>query len=410
MRILLLSLYFAPDIAANAVIMSELAEELSNSGHEITVITSMPHYAQNVMDLDYQGKLIKREQLGSISIFRTYIYTSSEKTRFIVRFLNYVSFNILSTLVGIFIKRHDVILAPSPPLTIGLSAFIIGLLRRTPYIYNVQDIYPDVVVKLGILRNPIGIAISKTLERFVYRYARKVTVLTEGFRMNLIEKDVPDNKIKTIPNFVDTDFIRPISRKNGFTASLGLENKFVVLYAGNLGHSHDVDTVIDSARNLISQNEMVFLIVGNGSRKPYLEQRVKELDLPNIIFIPFQDRGKVPEIYASADISLVPLKKRIAIDSVPSKAYTIMASGRPIVASIDPESDIWDLIENSNCGICVPPEDPVAMTNAIITLYNNPKLRKEYGENGRLYVNKNYTRKIVGKMYDNLLTEVATSK
>lgn len=406
MRILLLTLYFEPDVAANAVIMTELSQELVRNGHEVTVITSMPHYAGNVLQDEYKSKLIHQEQKGSIKIIRTFLYTSSNKKSFVVRFLNYISFNLISTLVGLLVRKHDVILAPSPPLTVGLSAFIIGLIRRTPYIYNVQDIYPEVVIKLGILKNPLGIAFSKWLELHVYKHAAKVTVLSEGFKQNLLKKEVREKKVVVIPNFVDTDFIKPESKLNGFRSSLELEERFIVLYAGNLGHSQDINTVIESARSLTSHNDIVFLIVGNGSRKPYMEHKTEELGLPNIIFLPFQDREKVPEVYASADVSLVPLKKSIAMDSVPSKAFTIMASGRPIVATIDPESDMWDLIEKSNCGICVPPEDVVGMTNAILSLYSNPELRQKLGENGRQLVETNYTRIIVGKMYNNLLEGV----
>lgn len=409
MKILLLTLYFAPDVGANAVIMTELAEELAKAGHDLTIITSMPHYSNHVVDKEYRGRLFIRDEHKGIRVIRTYLYTSPDKMRFIVRFLNYISFNLLSTLAGIFVPKHDVILSASPPLTVGLSAFIIGFLKRTPYVYNVQDIYPDVVVKLKILTNSLGITISRWLERFVYRYARYITVLSDGFKENLLGKGVPERKIRVIPNFVDIDFIKPMPDENGFRKDLDLEECFLILYAGNLGHSQDLDTVLECAGLLSEKQEIRFLIVGNGSRKPYLEEKSDRLGLSKVIFLPFQPWEKVPQLYAAADLSLIPLKKEIALYSVPSKAYTIMASSRPIVASAESGSDIWHLIREADCGLCLNPEDPQSMAESILALHADPSLRERLGANGRRYVAGHFTRQVAGKKYHQLLSSIIES-
>jgi len=406
MRILLLTLYFDPDVGANAVIMTELVEELVAHGNKVTVVTAFPHYAGNVVSSKYKGKIIMKEQLGGIDVIRTYLYTSPMKDRFWVRFLNYVSFNLLSTLAGIFSGPQDIIFAPSPPLTIGLSAFIIAIFKRIPYIYNVQDINPDVLIKLGILKNPIGIAFSRWLELFVYSQAHHITVLSKGFRKNLRNKMVPPGKLTIIPNFIDIDFIRPLERENSFRDKFGLTDKFVILYAGNLGHSQDLENVLECASKVKDRGDIQFVIVGNGSCKPLLQETAKQLTVDNVLFIPFQPRQDVPQIYASADISLITLKKGISMDSVPSKAYTIMASGRPIVAAVDTGSDAWNLINDANCGICVPPESPDAFLTTIIELYVNIELREELSRNGRTYVEKHYTRDIVGSQYHQLFKKL----
>lgn len=407
MRILLLTLYFAPDAAANAVIMTELAEELSALGHQVTVVTAFPHYAGNVIDHRYRGRLIQLDQYKGIRVIRTYLYTSPHKQRFVVRFLNYVSFNLLCTLAGLFAGPHDIILAPSPPLTIGLSAYIISRAKRIPYIYNVQDIYPDVVVKLGILRNPCVITLSRRLECFVYAHARHITVISDGFRANLLRKGVPPQKLTVIPNFVDVDFIRPLPRDNGFRHRFGLDGHFVVLYAGNLGHSQSLEDVLECAALMEDRDDISFVIVGNGSRKPYLETRAHEMGLANVHFIPFQPREDVPDIYAAADVSLVPLRQGIAMDSVPSKLYTIMASGRPVIAAVDPGSDTWEFVQQAQCGLCIPTEDPQALAEAIRALYADPALRERLGRNGREHVVQHYTRQAVGRQYHDLLTSLA---
>jgi colanic acid biosynthesis glycosyl transferase WcaI len=406
MNLLLLSLYYEPDVGANAVIITQLVEELASFGHSVTVVTGFPHYADNRLGKDYRGKLFTTEKIDNIRVIRTYLYTSPEKSKFLVRFLNYVSFNILSTLAGIFSGPQDIILAPSPPLTIGLSAAIIGLIKRIPYVYNVQDINPDVLVKLGILKNRLFIQFSKWLEKFVYTHARQITVLSEGFKENLLKKDVPENKIDIIPNFIDPDFIKPLSKENEFSRTHDLDQKYVILYAGNLGHSQNLENLLDCAKMMSDEPDLVFLIVGNGSRKPYLTAYADELGLNKVLFLPFQPRELVNQVYASSDISLVTLKKSIALDSVPSKIYTIMASERPVLAAVDPGSDAWNVVQESFCGICVEPENPQEMTQAIITLKENPDQAARMSQQGRAFVLQHHTRENIGEKYHQLLLRI----
>lgn len=408
MRILLFSLYFSPDVGANAVIMTELVEELIAYGHKLTVVTAFPHYADNVISKEYRGKIVQREAQESLTIFRTYLYSSPQKASFWVRFLNYVSFNILSTLVGIFSGPQDLILAPSPPLTIGFTAFIVGKLKRIPYIYNVQDINPDVLIKLGILKNPVGIAFSRWLELFVYRHATQISVLSESFRENLKRKGVPDKKITIIPNFIDVEFVRPLPRDNRFRQQFNIEKSFVVLYAGNLGHSQDLEPLLVAADMIQAngQKDIRIVIVGNGSREGVLKAKVGDMNLRNVLFLPFQPREYVPYIFAAADISLILLKQGIANNSIPSKVYTIMASARPAIAAVDEGSDTWKLIQKNRCGLCVRPNDPKALYGAILKLYQDFDLRYEYGENGRENVMAMYDRRIIGEQYHHLVERI----
>lgn len=410
MRILILTLYFQPDLGANAVIVTELAKEFIQLDHQVTVVTGVPHYATNVTERDYRWKLFTNEEHGNLRIIRTYLYTNPQKDRFIVRLLNYVSFNLLSTLAGLFSGGYDIILAPSPPLTIGLSAAIIGFFKDIPYIYNVQDINPDVLIKLGILKNRLFIHFSKWLEKFVYKNAETVTILSEGFRQNLLGKGVPESKLKVIPNFVDPDFIKPGAKENSFRESNNLLGKFVVMYAGNLGHSQNLEDLLYCAKNLQKDSEIIFVIVGNGSRKPYLEESARQLAVKNVVFLPFQPREAVPQIYAAADLALVTLKKGIALDSVPSKIYTIMASSRPVLAAVDPGSDAWDLVQQAGCGVCLPPENPQELTKSILDLREDPDLCEQMGMRGRNYIEKHHSRKMIAEEYHQLFNRMIYGK
>jgi len=209
-----------------------------------------------------------------------------------------------------------------------------------------------------------------------------------------------------IPNCVDTDYITPRAKDNAFARREGLVDRFVVLFAGNAGLSQGLEHVLAAAKALGDHREILFLLVGNGAAKPALEAQAAEMGLGNVRFMPFQPWEEVPDLYASADVCLIPLRKGIAQDSVPSKAWTIMAAGRPIVASVDMGSDISTELRQAGCALCTPPEDPAALARAILELYADPARRERMGANGRCYVAARYTPEIVARQYDELFRRV----
>ncbi len=410
MKLAILSLYFHPDAGANAVIITQLAQRLVARGHHVSAICGMPHYNDNRIWPSYRGRLSRRERLGKIEVHHTWLYLPAHKASICGRLLSYISFNILSVLAGLLGARPDVILAPSPPLTIGLAAWFIGLLRRAPYIYNVQDIYPDIAVRLGALKNRHLIRLFGWMESFVYRRAAAISVISEGFRQTLIRKGVPPRKIAVIPNFVDIDYITPRPKENPFARREGLLDRFVVLFAGNAGLSQGLEHVLQAAKALSGHPEILFLMVGNGVAKPALQAQAAEMGLSNVRFLPFQPWEQVPDLYASADLCLIPLRVGIAQESVPSKALTIMAAGKPIVASVDRGSDICTELHLAGCALCTPPEDPAALASAILELYADPARRQRLGASGRRYVAAHYTPEIVARQYDDLLRRVARAR
>jgi len=407
MRILFITTYFQPDIASTGVLMTQLAEELARLGHRITVLTSVPHYDINRIWDGYRGRIIARERRGNLDIYRLYLYVPSEKRGGMGRLVSYGSFNALSAMVGVAVGRHDVVFTPSPPLTNGVVADLLGRIWRSPFVYNVQDIWPDVAVRAGAVTSPRAIAFFQAMERHVYRRATALTVISEGLRCNLAGKGVPPDRVHVIPNFVDTDFIRPLPKPRTFTSKHGLDGKFVVLFAGNVGHSQDLKTVLHAALQLADLRHVQFLIVGNGVAKTELEAHAQRLRIKNVLFMPFQPHALLPELYASSDICLVPLRRGFANESVPSKALTIMASGRPLVASLDEGSDIWQLVNRSNCGLCVEPENPHSLAEAIRKLCADAALREYLGARGREHVAKHYSRQAAGRQYHELFASLA---
>lgn len=383
MRILLLSTYFRPDASANGTIMSKLVDEFVARGHSVTVVTSVPHYDQNRIWPEYSKRLMYSETSGSTRVYRLYTYVARDKSNIAHRVLSYASFTLLSALRCATLRSHDVMLVPSPPLSNGVIADFIGRMRRMPFVYNVQDIWPDVAVRAGILKNPKSIARLTRMENYVYRRAAGITVISEGFRSNLLSKGVPDGKISVIPNFTDTEFITPQVKPNAFSTANGLDGKFVVLFAGNMGFSQGLNSVLEAAKLLEPVPRIQFLLVGNGAGRESALAQFARTKLGNVRFMPYQPAEILPEMYGAADVCLIPLRRGFASESVPSKLYTIMAAGKPSIASVDFDSDTASLLNRTGAGLCVEPENPQALADAVMVYFRDDQAKVEAGLRAR---------------------------
>jgi colanic acid biosynthesis glycosyl transferase WcaI len=403
-NVLVVTLQDAPDLGPSAPIFTALCEDLVKQGCDVTVITGVPNYDVNEIDPKYRGKLFFEEERNGVRLIRTYVYLVPKKALW-GRLLYHGSFNVLATLAELRLKKPDIILADAPILWSGLPLFIGSVFRRVPFIYIIHDIYPDVLSRLGYLNNPLALKIIGEFEKFYYRRARKVTVISEGFRQNLLSKGVPDEKITIIPITADVDFIQPLPRENGLRKEWGLQGKFVVLYAGNMGLSQGLEVVLDAASQLKDCPEIQFVLVGEGATRPDLEARAAQAHLDNVRFFPFKPREEVPQVYAAADVSLVCLKPEIVVESVPSKTYTIMASQRPIIAAVDASSEVGRLLDQVQCGWATPPGDANALAQAILRLYRDKDQQDIMGENGRRYVVENYSRQMSSEKYRALIQE-----
>lgn len=407
MRILVLSLYYDPDVCqSNGPIIRAICDDLAAAGHDVTVVTSFPHYNRDEVWPEYKGRFFERGQLGAVHVRRSYIHVSASRSP-AARILNYLSFNVSSTLAGIAAGRHDVIFAMSPPLTIGLTALLIGRLHGTPFCYNLQDIWPEVAVKLGMLRGKRTIRFFERLERLIYRQAARIFAISEEFRDNLTARGVDASRIEVIPNFVDTRRITPMNRDNAFSAQHELTGKYVVLYAGNVGLSQGLDVILDAAESLRQEGDIVFLIVGSGGRRDSLMADAAMRCLTNVRFMPLQAEADVPLLYASSDVALIPLRSNISENSVPSKTYTIMAAARPFIAGVEEGSNVSKLSRDARCGVCVAPEDAAALADAVLRLRANRTVARRMGERGRAYVERHFARESVTGRYRESLERVA---
>jgi colanic acid biosynthesis glycosyl transferase WcaI len=247
------------------------------------------------------------------------------------------------------------------------------------------------------------------VELLMYRRASHISVIAPAFKRSIVDKGVPDSKVSTIPNFVDTEFIRPLPRHNDFSRAHGLDGVFVVSHCGNLGYVYDLETMLGAARQLRSRGDILFLIVGDGVAKETLMHRARELRLENVRFMPFQTREQLPWLRASTDVQVSLYKSGAARYSMPSKVYEIMASGRPILASAEKGSDVRSLIETAGCGLCVEPGDPGGLAQAVEALREDLALREDMGRKGRAWAEERCERRVAALAYSRLFDQLATS-
>jgi colanic acid biosynthesis glycosyl transferase WcaI len=316
----------------------------------------------------------------------------------------YAGFSALAAWMGGRGEPVDGVLALSPPLSLPLAGLSIARRRKGSFVFNVQDIYPDVAVELGVLKNARLVDIAQRIERFCYDKADAVTVLSDDLRANVEAKTSRPDKIRVIPNFVDTEWIRPADKENSYRRDFGLEGKLVVMYAGNVGLSQSLELVIEAASALAYDDDLRFVINGQGAQRESLERRARGLS--NIQFVDTQPAERLPEILAAADIHLVTLKRGLARSSVPSKIYSILAAGRPLVASVDEGSEVARTVERAGAGVSIPPEDTEAFTKAIRALVDSPSELNRMGADGRRFVESWASPAAVAKAYEELLEEL----
>ena len=419
MNLLVVCPHFDPDVAPTGVVMSRIAHELIARGNQLHVVTSLPWYQHHAIDAGWDGQLVRTERTDWGRISRVHPFPT-DKRNIPARALAFGGFTALATLVGAFGRvRPDAVLAMSPPLTLGLAGRIAATARRAPLVFNIQDVFPDVAIELGLLSGDRVIRAARALERLSYRMSDAVTVLSDDLADNVRSKitiglegeqaQAQAKKVRVIPNFVDTNAIRPAARENSYREQYGLIGKKVVMYAGNVGFSQSLDLVLEAARSFeVSRPDVVFVINGGGSARPDLERDAAHLQ--NVRFIDMQPIERLPEVLAAGDIHVVPLRAGLAWSSVPSKLYSILAAGRAIVASVDSGTEVERTLERAAAGIAVPPDDPRAFAGAISELIDDSDRAARMGASGRLFVERWASPAAVAESYENLFAELIGRK
>lgn len=402
MKILLIHQYFLEPDDPGGSRFNEMTELWADAGHEITVLAGMMHYAKSAKRPEYKGKWIVKKQQGKVTVWRCHVSEAYNKN-FLGRLWGYFSFVASSIWAGTFKIRpqYDLILVTSPPLFVGITALWLARLFRKPFLFEIRDLWPESAIDTGVLTNPLIIKMAYAFEKFIYRKASRINVLTPAFRTTLIEKkNVPAQKICFIPNAADfrlTDQLLQRFDAQAFRQKHGLQGKFVVTYVGAHGVANHLVQLLDAAE-LLLDTPVLFLLIGDGMQKPMLMEEAKRRQLHNVRFIDSVPKQEVFQYILASDLGASVLKRTDTFKTIYSnKTFDYMACKKPVLLAIDGVSR--ELVETARCGLFAEPEQPDDIAAKIKIYLQNPALCVEHGENGYQYAKKHFDRNTLAKQY-----------
>jgi colanic acid biosynthesis glycosyl transferase WcaI len=401
MKILIHTMYFLPEFGSAPILMNELATDLAARGRSVEVITTLPRPPHNE---GYRGRFYVRENVRGFQIKRI---LTNFTVHPIGRLIAWTIYTLWSWLNLATVRRGDVVFLRLPPLQLGVTGVLARRLRGSRVVLNVQDIHPDLSIESGLLRNPFLIRLAQAFEKWIYKHTNEILVISEGFKKNLLAKGVPSEKIVVLPNWVDTETLSPRPRDNPVARRFSLTDRFVLMYSGtiSISSSATLERILEAAALLRDDPEIRVAVVGEGLRKTDLTAKAASLHLTNVDFIPFQPYGDLPDLLGSADVLLVPLDREKSLLSVPSKLYTFMSAGRPILGLAHPDSEVFSLIRETGSGVCARPDDPQAIASAIRALKADAAGRERMGRAGRAYAEAHFSRRAVLDAFDRLLSQ-----
>jgi glycosyltransferase involved in cell wall biosynthesis len=407
MNILYISQYFPPEIGATQSRAYEMAKNLIEAGHRVTVMTEVPNHPSGIIPSAYRGRLRVDETYDGIPVVRSWVYARPEKT-FKTRMQFYLSFMGMTVLNSLFLRsgKFHAVFATSPPLFVGLAGLSIARMRRIPFFFEVRDLWPESAVDLGQLGNQKYIDYGHAIANLCYRKARGIVAVTNGIKERLKQKGIPEGKLFLIKNGTNPERFRYI-HDPGLEKKLGWTGKFVVLYAGVHGVAQGLETVLGAAERLVDHPTIHFVFIGEGPVKPRLMARAMSEKLPNVEFLPEVPSDEICRFISLAAVCLVPLKKiPLFQGALPSKIFDCWACGKPLLISVDGEARRE--VEAAGGGVFVEPENSEALSDAILTLRNSPNKGKEMGENGRRYIyEKGYIRSLQAEKLSRIIEKTA---
>ncbi|MCA9602846.1 MAG: glycosyltransferase family 4 protein [Polyangiales bacterium] len=402
MKVLVLNQHYWPEIAATGQLLEDVCEDLVARGHDVTVITGQPSYRVS----GDTRTLPAEETRRGVRIRRVWSYVPRERS-IPRRVFAYGSYFASSLVAAVRDAKPDVALVLStPPLLLGVSGALHRALRGVPYVYSVQDLYPDIAINLGVLKPGLAATAIDHVARRLYRGAAGIITLSGAMADRLVEKGVDAERIAIIPNWADTDAVRPTPRDNAYARENGLVDSFVVQYSGNVGLSQGLEHVVAAAAHL-RDLPITLAIVGGGNARASLERQAKEQQLTNVRFFEPAPRDRLGELLASADVSLVPMKRGVASDLVPSKLYGILAASKPVLASVEHDSEVGRVVRQFDCGRVVEPENAKALADAIRELHAQRENLHAMGERGRRAGESHFSRRVCTGRYETALAKAA---
>ncbi|MCL0055759.1 glycosyltransferase family 4 protein [Dehalococcoidia bacterium] len=406
MRVLILTQFYYPEPELRNHI---LARQLVSRGHEVVVITSFPNYPHGKFYPGYSPRHWKWELDQGVRVLRLPLYPDHSSS-FKHRALCYGSFAVTASLLGSFLSGgFDVLFVYHPPLTIAFPALLLSLIRRVPFIFEIQDLWPESPVAAGMLKNKNAQKIVTSFANLVYKKADAITVISPGFKRSLIEKGIAEEKIHVIHNWVDQEIFFPVNPDPNLAIDKGLDGKFNVIYAGNMGTVQALHNVLDSAETLKDLSNLQFVFIGDGLDLCRLVKSARDRSLDNVLFLPRQPMTTMAHFNALADILLIHLSDDPLFSiTIPSKTQASLASGRPIVACVS--GDAADMIIEAGAGLTASPGNSEELSRAIREMYNmEAGERQALGESGRKFFSENLTSEVLIDKYEALLQNLCDS-
>ena len=404
MRLLVITPHFEPDTAPTGIIVTSLVDQWVKQGHQIEVITSLPWYEKHEIENHWKGKLFRREEKESVTVTRLHPFPQ-DKNKLLQRLMSFLAFSFLAVIASLSKKGpFDAVVALSPPLTLGTVGKVAAVRHRCKLILNLQDIFPDVAVTLGKIKSRSSIKVLEKYEKFTYNESDAITVLSKDLEENVnkkIDRKKNPPQIAVIPNFLISSSIKPQDRLTNYREEHQLGEKFVVMYAGNLGNSQSFELITKAAKKHEERDDIVYVINGGGVMSNQLKQQANVLK--NLVVIDYQPVERLSEVLATADLHLVPLRTGLGGMSVPSKIYSIFAAGRPVIASVDSGTEIERIVAESEGGIAVPPDDFDSFIFALESLIENSGLLKEMGNKATVWLENCYSSKTIADDYLDLI-------
>ncbi len=388
----------------------ELSREWSRMGHDVAVVTGFAHHPTGRKGAADRWRVTRREFIDGIDVIRAYVWATPNKG-IVKRMISYASFMASASVIGsIRASKPDVVIATSPQLLCGLAGYFVAKRFGVPFVFEVRDLWPESILAVEAMRENFVIRSLKGLANFLYTNATRIVTVGKGYKQEINERyGIPLEHMEVVPNGIDTSLFVPKRRENEVREEFGWGDRFVVLYVGTHGMAHALHTVLSAAERLLYQPQILFAFVGEGAEKDNLKKLALAKSLHNVQFIDQQPKDRIPQFLAAGDLGLVTLRNTKLFQTVlPSKIFEYLGMERPVLLSVDGEAR--DLVEKAQAGWYVPPEDPEALSDAVLRGYRSPERLSAMGKRGRDYVLLCHTRESLAAEYMDILDGVVKSR
>ena len=405
LKILVYGINYHPELTGIGKYTGEMCEWLAQRGHKVDIITALPFYPQWKVHKEYKDKGFLKEVRNKVNVYRVPIYVPQKVTGE-TRVLHELSFNLKSLRYWFsnFFRAHDVVIGICPPLQVGIYPYLYQFFRKRPFIFHIQDLQVDAAKQLGLIKNKKLLSAIEKTEKFLFAKATIVSTISEGIKRKIIEKGISEDKIFLLPNWVDTEFIKPLSKEESLKKEFAFKDTDkIILYSGNIGEKQGLEIVINVAEKLKERKNVYFVFCGEGAAKERLVKMANEKGLSNVKFFPLQPYEKLPRLLAMADIHLV-IQKRAASDLVmPSKLTGILAAGGFAIVTADGGTNLYDVVKNNQIGIVTKPEDSGALYETIVYCLDNFSQIEDIKSKARQYAEEHLNKDRILKRFEKLV-------